>query len=145
MSKIWDAMKQAERERELLDEPEAEAPVEPLTPKQLTAVSTLLDTDSLADAAQAAGVSENTLRRWLALPHFVAAYDAETHGRYGSAMALLRAASGEAAQVLRLALRGEVDAVRVQAAVAVLDLANKAEMADAMVRVGRRRRPKSAG
>ena len=138
MSKIWDAMKQAEQERELplLIEEDSD---QPLTTRQQTAIAALLETSSLAAACRESGVNERTMRRWLKQPHFAAAYHRASRIRYGDAIAHLRSASGEAVGVLREALRSDVAAVRVQAAVALLDLANKAELAEAMGGVRRRR------
>ncbi len=138
MSKIWDAMKQAEQERELpfLLEEGAE---QPLTTRQQTAMAALLETPSLAEACRESGVSERTMRRWLKQPYFVAAYHRASRIGYTNAIANLRSASGEAVGVLREALRSDIAAVRVQAAIALLDLANKAEVADAMGGVRRRR------
>lgn len=138
MSKIWDAMKQAEQERELplLIEEGADRP---LTTRQQTAIAALLETSSLAEACRESGVSERTMRRWLKQPYFVAAYHRASRMGYANAIAHLRSATGAAVGVLREALRSDIAAVRVQAAMALLDLANKAEVADAMGGARRRR------
>ncbi len=52
----------------------------PLTPKQRRAVEALLTTGEVVEAAQAAGVSRDTLYRWLKLPAFhQAVRQAEAH------------------------------------------------------------------
>jgi hypothetical protein len=142
MSKIWDAMKQAERERELLHIVSDDEEYRPLTTKQLAAVSALSETGSLGEACRRSGVSERTMLRWLASAQFAVAYRKATHGRYCDALASLRSASVEAVETLRGALRAESEEVRIQAAVAILNLAGKSELSEVIGRVTRRRRPK---
>jgi hypothetical protein len=143
MSKIWDAMKQAERERgERLYVVSDDAGFRPLSARQRAAIDALIDAGSLEEAGQACGVNVRTLRRWLGLAHFVSAYHQAAATCYVESMAQLRAASGEAVETLRRALRSETESVRLQAAAALLDLANKSAMADAVGSLERRKRGK---
>jgi transposase-like protein len=75
MSRIWDALQKVEDLREAVP---GQAPVDEeqtgLTVTQRTAIQALLRTATIAEAAQAVGVTDRTLRRWLARPGFVAAY-----------------------------------------------------------------------
>ncbi|MDX2169206.1 MAG: hypothetical protein SF182_19205 [Deltaproteobacteria bacterium] len=130
MSKIWDALKKAELEREPVLPETGELPERRLlTPKQRLAVDALLSSASRAAAATACGVSERTLLRWIKLPAFAAAYQAAGRAQFTDAQAQLKAASRDAAEVLRGAL-GDADAgVRVRAAAAILDAASRAELA----------------
>lgn len=132
MSKIWDALKKAELEREP-HLPEAEvAESRLLTPKQRSAVEALLAAPSRAAAAAACGVSERTLLRWIKLPAFATAYRAAARAQFTDAQAQLKAASRDAAEVLRGALNGDDPALRVRAAAAILDAAGRADLAAAI-------------
>jgi hypothetical protein len=133
MSKIWDALKKAELEREPLVAP-AGATNESrlLTAKQRAAVHALLSCPSRAAAAAACGVSERTLLRWFKLPAFAAAYQAAGRAQFLDAMAQLKSASRDATDVLRAALDDPASAVRVRAAGAILDAASRAELAAAI-------------
>jgi hypothetical protein len=74
MSKIWQALKDAELSREpLLDTRPVRAG---LTPTQQQAIRALLVHGSVSDAASACGVSARSLEGWLKTPRFVAAYHA---------------------------------------------------------------------
>jgi hypothetical protein len=141
MSKIWDAMKQAERERELLHVVSDDDEYRPLTTRQLAAVSALSEAGSLSEACRRCGVSDRTMMRWLASPQFAAAYRKATHGRYTDALSSLRSASVEAVETLRQALHAESEEIRVQAAVAILNLAGKSELSEVIGRAARRRLP----
>jgi hypothetical protein len=73
VSKIWQALKRVERQRE----PAVAAAAPPtghLSPTQRAAVRALLAHGSVGAAAEACGVSAATLERWLKNPDFVAAY-----------------------------------------------------------------------
>ncbi len=105
MSKIWDALQKVEELRDLGGG--AGAVVLPerirLTPKQRVAIQALLRTATLEDAAEAAGVSEMTLRRWLGRPGFVAEYYYAGRRDIEEAMARLDAATQTAMDVLEQA------------------------------------------
>jgi hypothetical protein len=73
VSKIWQALKEAELRRE------PAAAVSPssgggLSATQRRAVKALLVHGSVGAAAEACGVSQGTLEAWLKTPEFVAAY-----------------------------------------------------------------------
>jgi transposase-like protein len=144
MSKIWDAMKQAERERELLHVVSDDEEYRPLSTKQLAAVAALSETGSLSEACRRSGVGDRTMMRWLASAQFAAAYRKATHGRYADALSSLRAASVEAVEALRRALQSESEEIRVQAAVAILNLAGKSELSEVIGRAARRRLPSAS-
>jgi hypothetical protein len=80
MSKIWEALKRAESERESLPE-EALAQVGPLSATQRAAVQALLGNEGIPAACSACGVSEPTMQVWLRDPAFVAAYHAVSRAR----------------------------------------------------------------
>lgn len=144
MSRIWDAMKQAERERELHVVPD-DLGQRPLSNRQLSALSALADCPTVGEASRRCGISERTLRRWLAEPRFMATYRRVSFARCGEAVASLQAASVDAVRVLREALNSTSAAVRVRAAVSILDLAIRAELAGPAQRVGRSKRSKANG
>jgi len=76
MSKIWEALKKAESERQVVLAAEAGAHAEAglLTAEQRAAIQALLAHPTLADAGAACGVSEHTLQVWLKLPAFAVAF-----------------------------------------------------------------------
>jgi HEAT repeat protein len=84
------------------------------------------------------------MMRWLASAQFAAAYRKATHGRYADALSSLRAASVEAVEALRRALQSESEEIRVQAAVAILNLAGKSELSEVIGRAARRRLPSAS-
>lgn len=121
MSKIWDALQKVERNREYAPGSPTELPYRvQLTPKQMSAVRGLLATDSLAKAAEISGVKERTLQRWLEQPSFVAAYYAAGRAQLAQSLQRLRAMTGDAVDVLRIALEDEDPMVRIRAAAAIL-------------------------
>jgi hypothetical protein len=133
MSKIWDALKKAELEREpMLPEASEVAESRLLTPKQRLAVEALLASPSRAVAAAACGVNERTLLRWIKLPAFATAYRAAARAQFTDAQAQLKAASRDATEVLRGALTAEDADLRVRAAAAILDAASRADLAAAI-------------
>ncbi len=124
MSKIWDALQKVEENR--VDEPgtPSELPYRvQLTPKQVAAVHGLLETDSLAKAAELSGVKERTLRKWLEQPSFVAAYYSAGKAQLAQSLLRLRGMTGEAVEVLRAALEDPDPMVRIRAAAAILERA----------------------
>jgi len=136
MSKIWDALKKAELEREPLLQPEpGESRL--LSAKQRAAVRALLACSSRAEAAAACGVSERTLLRWIKLPVFAAAYAAAGRAQFSDALVQLKSASRDATEVLRGALGDASPDVRVRAAAAILDAASRAELAAVIQAAGR--------
>jgi hypothetical protein len=122
MSKIWDALQKVEENRE--GEPGGTPTELPyrvqLTPKQLAAVRALLASDSLTDAAEASGVRERTLQRWLEQPSFVAAYYAAGRAQLAQSLQRLRGLTGDAVEVLRVSLSDPDPLVRIRAAAAIL-------------------------
>jgi len=93
-----------------------------LTARHDRLILAMLERPTLAEAAQAAGVSEKTARRWRTMPAFQAAYRKARGEAFSQAVGRLAAMCGQAAAVL-----GDVMAdndaphhARVSAAVAVL-------------------------
>ncbi len=124
MSKIWDALQKVEENR--VDGPgtPTELPYRvQLTPKQVAAVHVLLETDSLARAAELSGVKERTLRKWLEQPSFVAAYYSAGKAQLSQSLLRLRGMTAEAVEVLRAALEDSDPMVRIRAAAAILERA----------------------
>ncbi len=93
-----------------------------LTRLQGRAVAALLTSRTITDAAAAAGVSERTLRRWLAAEPFALAYRAASRESAREATSALLSAQREAVDVLRQCLRDGTPATRVRAARALLEL-----------------------
>jgi hypothetical protein len=102
-----------------------------LTAKQQKAIAALLDTPTLTAAAAQAGVDERTLRRWLALPAFLAAYRQARLQVMEGSIARLQQASGKAVDALQACLAADKAGDRIRAAVAILEHAHKgAELLD---------------
>lgn len=101
MSRIWDALQKVEDQRE---GPVAHRPIgqEPLRLSviQRTAIEALLRTESIAEAAQAANITEKTLRRWLGRPDFVAQYYAAGRAEIESSLQRLDSATETALAIL---------------------------------------------
>lgn len=76
MSKIWQALKEAELRREPATAAEPSSPRGHLTADQHAALEALLAHDSVRAAAAASGVSTTALEGWLRTPDFVAVYHA---------------------------------------------------------------------
>ena len=96
--------------------------------KREAAIAALMTSDTIQTAAQAAGVNEKTLRRWLRLDaDFKGAYDDARRLVLDQVLGRLQASSGEALGALLAVCRdgGAAPAARVAAARAVLDLALK--------------------
>src|SRR5688572_2498466 len=98
---------------------------EKLTRKQDLAIGALLSEQTLASAAESIGVSEVTLRRWLKLPEFLAAYRAARREVVEKAVAQLQQSSWAASTTLLKLLGAQSEGVRLRAAVAILEHANK--------------------
>ncbi|WP_299051864.1 hypothetical protein [uncultured Nocardioides sp.] len=89
------------------------------------ALASLLLDGSTPNAAQAASVTERTVRRWLADDDFRALYRARARAAAESATSDLLSAQREAVQALREGMRSGSPATRVRAARAVLEVAQR--------------------
>ena len=76
MSKIWQALKEAELRRDPAASPAAPALGEMLSTEQEAALCALLAHHSVRAAAEACGLSEAALEDWLRTPSFIAVYHA---------------------------------------------------------------------
>jgi len=116
MSRIWDALQKIEDQRELsgANLPLGQEPLR-LSVIQRTAIEALLRTESIADAAQAANITEKTLRRWLGRPAFVAEYYAAGRAEIESSLQRLDGATETALAILSEA-RDVLQGVRDRAA-----------------------------
>ena len=102
-----------------------------LRPRETRVVAALLTERTLAGAAQAAGVGEKTIRRWLKRPDFASALRDAQAEAVGDALGRLRAVTGEAVQTLRdLAVSANSESVRLGAARSILDFALRATELD---------------
>jgi hypothetical protein len=132
MSKIWDALKKAELERDpVIAESEDKVVPRILTPKQRAALEALLANATVTEAAAACGVSQKTIERWLKAPTFVAAYHAASRAAFAESILQLKAASREATEILRAALKDGDVGIRVRAAEAIVNAASRLELATA--------------
>ena len=96
--------------------------------KQDEAIAALLTQRNIEEAAKAAGISANTLLRWLKVPEFQAAYREARRAAFGQAVARLQQGTSAAATTL---LKTMIDpstpaSVKVRAAEAILNHATKA-------------------
>jgi hypothetical protein len=88
-----------------------------LTPKQRRGVAAMLTQPTIAAAAQAAGVTERTLYRWLVLPAFTAELKAKQAGIIDAAAGRLVQGLGQALDTLaKLMTMAESESVRRAAA-----------------------------
>jgi hypothetical protein len=100
------------------------------------AIAALLSEKTIVGASRRCGVSERTLRRWLADPTFRAAYAEQSQRALEDALATIRASATEALTVLRELLAPEqVPAVRLRAATELLGAALKVTDADVLARL----------
>jgi len=100
------------------------------------AIGALLTNPTHEGAARAAGVSESTLARWLREPVFAAAVREARRRALEQALGALSAATAEAVETLHAMLGAEGEAVRVRAAVAILEHALRgAEVTDLEERI----------
>src|SRR5262245_8742563 len=99
-----------------------------LSAKQQRAIEALLTEPTTRAAAQAAGVGETTIFRWLAEPAFSTAYRAARSRLLESTLTELQAASTEAVETLREVMNSPLamPAARVSAARAVLEFSLRA-------------------
>ena len=98
---------------------------EKLSRKQEDAIAALLSESTIVAAATKCGVSERTLRNWLAIPEFAAAYRAARTAVVEGAVAALQRACSEAVDTLTANLRCGEHAVEVRAANVILTQAVK--------------------
>jgi hypothetical protein len=104
---------------------------EKLTRKQERAISALLSEATMSSAAEKVGVSEVTLWRWLREEDFKLAYREARRQMVEKATAQLQQSSWAASTTLLKLLASGSDSVRLRAAMAILDHANKGlEMLD---------------
>jgi hypothetical protein len=97
--------------------------LERLSHKQEALIAALLSERTHEEAAAKAGISSATLRRWLHLPAFRAAYRQARRELVEAAVGRLQAATGQAVDTLLAVARDAEakDSDRVRAAVALLD------------------------
>ena len=98
---------------------------ENLTRKQERALDALLSEQTLAGAAEKAGISQPTLRRWLKQDDFLAAYREARRQVVEKAVAQLQNSAWAASTTLLKLLGSSSDSVRLRAAMAILDHAHK--------------------
>jgi hypothetical protein len=101
--------------------------------KRSLAIAALLNSPTIAHAAQSAGISESTLTRWLREEGFLREYRLAQREALSQAIATLQAAAGAAVTVLRAAMldQSASPASRVAAARVVLEFSFRgAEIAD---------------
>ena len=104
---------------------------ENLTPRQERAIAALLSETTVTSAAEKVGVSEVTLHRWLRQKDFKTAFRASRREVVEKATAQIQQASWAAGTTLIKLLGAGSDSVRLRAAMAILDHANKGvEMLD---------------
>jgi hypothetical protein len=104
------------------------------------AIAALLNGRSIDEAAREAGVSKNTLIRWMKIPEFREAWLAARHEVLSHAIARLQLATGAATNILLKAMADPTltAAMRVRAAQSVLAVAQKGfEQEDLEVRIAR--------
>jgi hypothetical protein len=95
------------------------------------AVTCLLTSPTITAAAGPAGVSERTLRRWLAEDaEFQAGYRQARAVAFQAALGRLQGLAGRAVETLERNLEAEGEGVQVRAAVAVLELAKTSSADD---------------
>jgi hypothetical protein len=104
---------------------------EKLTRKQEVAIAALLSEQTLAAAAERAGVSEVTLSRWQKLDSFLSEYRGARRQVVEKAVAQIQQSSWAASTTLLKLLASPSDSVRLRAATEILNQANKGlEMLD---------------
>jgi hypothetical protein len=106
--------------------------------KRSLAIATLLNSPTIAHAAQTAGISQSTLTRWLREEGFLREYRLAQREALSQAIATLEAAAGSAVTVLRAAMldQNATAASRVAAARVILEFSFRgAEIADLQERL----------
>lgn len=118
-----DRAESAESTRAVVEACAAEDPAgTKLTPKQQRCLAALLTEPTHKSAALKAGVSPNTLCRWLKLPQFRRAYEATAHDLRDVMQKRVLADSGDVYQsLLHIALQGRTESARLRACQAILD------------------------
>lgn len=109
-----------------------------MPPRKQRAVSAILGTRTLEDAARVCGISRRTISRWATAPEFQKALLAERRAMFGRAIDELRVASGESVAALRAIVTSPdvSPAVVVQAASSILaNVFRGVELCDIMERV----------
>lgn len=105
-----------------------------LTVNQRRAIVYLIEKDTITAAAEATGVTRQTLHSWLQQPDFQAAYRSAKREIYGHAVAKLQRHASRAADVLYELMTSDNETVspgvRLGAARSVLDLAAGGSMDD---------------
>jgi hypothetical protein len=102
--------------------------------KQEKAIAALLREPTIEAAARKAGVALRTLKGWLVLPEFAAAYATARHQILERTVDRLLATTGEAVETLRESLKADRTADRIRAAVAILEHAHKGMEAGELAR-----------
>ena len=106
--------------------------------KRSLAVAALLNSPTIAHAAQTAGISQSTLTRWLREEGFLREYRLAQREALSQAIATLEAAAGSAVTVLRAAMLDQNATAdsRVAAARVILEFSFRgAEIADLQERL----------
>jgi hypothetical protein len=129
-----------------------------LTRKQELAIASLMTSGTHARAAEATGISEATLQRWLKLPGFAEEYRRRRLALVDDAVKILQAAAGAAVGTLVRKLDAPKDADGIKAAQLILDqafrgteLLHLAEQVEQLkqqvqeIQDGRRRHPRPPG
>jgi hypothetical protein len=122
----------------LADKNQVEGKTSKLTAKQESAISALLSTSTIKEAAKCANVGEATIFRWLQLEDFQTAYREARRQTVNHAIAQLQKACSEAVGTLRDVMKDKDSppSSRVSAAKAVLETSIKAvELEDLISRV----------
>ena len=106
--------------------------------KQEAAISALLSSRNIEEAAKTIKVSSSTLRRWMRLPEFESAYLRARREAVAQAFARLQQSSSAAGGLLLKLMIESKDSTRLQAAKCILELASKAlDTEDVLVRLAR--------
>jgi len=97
-----------------------------LSEKQWTAISCLMQCDTLQSAADSAGVNVRTLRRWLHTPEFLAEYNRTRRQHLDHVGTHLQSAASDAAATLMRLLKCGDPLIELRAARTILQLSQKA-------------------
>jgi hypothetical protein len=113
-----------------------------LSRKQEQAIAALLAQPTIEAAARAANVAERTLKGWLVLPEFAAAYARARREVLERTVARLLKATGKAVDTLEVNLVAERPSDQIRAAVAILEHAGRGvellDLAERLAEVERR-------
>jgi hypothetical protein len=97
-----------------------------LTRRQEQALLALLRRPTICGAAKLAGVDERTVRRWLQLPAFIAAYRACRRQLVEAALGRLQKSAAKAVKALERNLSCGAPSTEIRAALGILDNAIRA-------------------